>query len=567
MKQLIECVPNFSEGRNPVIIKQIEQAIESVESVKLIDTDPGSATNRTVITFVGTPAEVCEAAFRAAQKAIELIDMRSHKGAHPRFGAMDVCPLIPVSNITMEEVADFARKLGQRLATELRIPVYCYEFAAFEDKRRNLANCRQGEYEALPQRIGTEEWKPDFGPQQWNEQIARTGATAVGARNFLIAYNVNLNTTSVRRANAVAFDVRERGRVKREGDPITGKIVKNEQGETVYEPGLLKAVKGIGWYIEEYGMAQISMNLTDLSVTPLHQAFDTVCERATARGLRVTGSELVGVVPLKAMLDAGKYFLKKQQRSTGLAEDEIIKIAVQSMGLNELYPFDPQKKIIEFILEADSGQKKLTHLTLEKFANKTASEEPAPGGGSVSAYLGALGASLGTMVANLSAHKRGWDHRWEEFSNQAEKGMELQSQLLKLVDDDTRAFNQLMDAFSLPKTTEPEKQARKKAIRAATLEAMAVPLAVMETAFKALDLLEYQAINGNPNSVSDAGVGALCARSAILGAGLNVKINGSTLMDDPNALQMLSRADELEILTIQKEAKIIGLVKKVITNT
>lgn len=567
MKQLIECVPNFSEGRNPVIIKQIEQAIESVESVKLIDTDPGSATNRTVITFVGTPAEVCEAAFRAAQKAIELIDMRSHKGAHPRFGAMDVCPLIPVSNITMEEVADFARKLGQRLATELRIPVYCYEFAAFEDKRRNLANCRQGEYEALPQRIGTEEWKPDFGPQQWNEQIARTGATAVGARNFLIAYNVNLNTTSVRRANAVAFDVRERGRVKREGDPITGKIVKNVQGETVYEPGLLKAVKGIGWYIEEYGMAQISMNLTDLSVTPLHQAFDTVCERATARGLRVTGSELVGVVPLKAMLDAGKYFLKKQQRSTGLAEDEIIKIAVQSMGLNELYPFDPQKKIIEFILEADSGQKKLTHLTLEKFANKTASEEPAPGGGSVSAYLGALGASLGTMVANLSAHKRGWDHRWEEFSNQAEKGMELQSQLLKLVDDDTRAFNQLMDAFSLPKTTEPEKQARKKAIRAATLEAMAVPLAVMETAFKALDLLEYQAINGNPNSVSDAGVGALCARSAILGAGLNVKINGSTLMDDPNALQMLSRADELEILTIQKEAKIIGLVKKVITNT
>lgn len=560
MKQLIECVPNFSEGRNSAIIKQIERAIESVEDVKLIDTDPGGATNRTVITFVGTPAEVCEAAFRAAQKAIELIDMRSHKGAHPRFGAMDVCPLIPVSNITMEEVADYARKLGQRLASELRIPVYCYEFAASEEKRRNLANCRQGEYEALPQRIGSVEWKPDFGPHQWNEQIARTGATAVGARNFLIAYNVNLNTTSVRRANAVAFDVRERGRVKREGDPITGKIVKNEQGEPVYEPGLLKAVKGIGWYIEEYGMAQISMNLTDLSVTPLHQAFDTVCERATARGLRVTGSELVGVVPLKAMLDAGKYFLKKQQRSTGIAEDEIIKIAVQSMGLNELYPFDPQKKIIEYILEANSGQKKLTRLTLEAFANKTASEEPAPGGGSVSAYLGALGASLGTMVANLSAHKRGWDHRWEEFSLQAEQGMALQSQLLRLVDDDTLAFNQLMDAFSLPKTTEPEKQTRKQAIRAATLKAMAIPLAVMETAFKAFDLLAYQAINGNPNSVSDAGVGALCARSAILGAGLNVKINGATLKEDPEAIAMLSKAKELETLTAQRESDILNLI-------
>ena len=567
MKQLIECVPNFSEGRNTTIIKQIEQAIISVEGVKLIDTDPGSATNRTVITFVGTPAEVCEAAFRAAQKAIELIDMRHHKGAHPRFGALDVCPLIPVSNITMEKVADYARKLGQRLASELGIPIYCYEFAAFDEKRRNLANCRQGEYEALPQRIDSQEWKPDYGPQKWNEQIAHTGATAVGARNFLIAYNVNLNTTSVRRANSVAFDVRERGRVKREGDPLTGKIIKNDKGEPVYEPGLLKSVKGIGWYIEEYGMAQISMNLTDLAVTPLHQAFDTVCERATARGLRVTGSELVGVVPLKAMLDAGRYFLHKQKRSTGIAESEIIKIAVQSLGLNELYPFDPQKKIIEYILEADAGQKKLTHLTLEAFANKTASEEPAPGGGSVSAYLGALGTALGTMVANLSAHKRGWDHRWEEFSNQAEKGMELQSRLLRLVDDDTRAFNQLMDAFSMPKSTEQEKQIRKQAIREATLEAMAVPLAVMETTFEAFSILEYQAQNGNPNSISDDGVGALCARSAILGAGLNVKINGAALSDDPDALQILLKAEKLETLAIQKEAEIINLVKNVINNS
>ena len=562
MKQIIECVPNFSEGRNLDIIKQITKEIESVEGVKLIDTDPGKATNRTVVTFVGSPHEVCEAAFRAAKKAIELIDMRNHKGAHPRFGAMDVCPLIPVANITMEEVVVYARQLAERLATELQLPVYCYEFAAFEEKRRNLANCRQGEYESLPQRLSSDEWQPDFGPKQWNTQIARSGATAVGARNFLIAYNVNLNTTSVRRANSVAFDVRERGRVKRDGDPITGKIVKNEQGETVYEPGLLKSVKGIGWFIEEYGIAQISMNLTDLSITPLHIAFDTVCERAAARGLRVTGSELVGVVPLQSMLDAGRYFLRKQNRSTGLPDNEILKIAIQSLGLNELYPFEPEKKIIEYFLDDEFNGRKLAKLSITDFANKTASEEAAPGGGSVSAYLGALGVSLGVMVANLSSHKRGWDHRWEEFSNWAEKGMAIQSQLLKLVDEDTNAFNAIMDAFSLPKSTDEEKFIRQQTIQKATINAISVPLKVMELSFKSFEIIEYMALNGNPNSVSDAGVGALCARSAILGAGLNVSINATSLKDDADAIKMVSRAKELEDKAILKEQEILAIVKQ-----
>lgn len=562
MKQIIECVPNFSEGRNLDTIKQIAKEIESVEGVKLIDIDPGKATNRTVITFVGSPREVCEAAFRAAKKALELIDMRNHKGAHPRFGAMDVCPLIPVANITMEEVVVYARQLAERLATELQLPVYCYEFAAFEEKRRNLANCRQGEYESLPQRLSSDEWQPDFGPKQWNSQIARSGATAVGARNFLIAYNVNLNTTSVRRANSVAFDVRERGRVKREGDSITGKIVKNEQGETVYDPGLLKSVKGIGWFIKEYGIAQISMNLTDLSVTPLHVAFDTVCERAAARGLRVTGSELVGVVPLQSMLDAGKYFLRKQNRSTGLPENEILKIAIQSLGLNELYPFEPEKKIIEYFLDDEFSGRKLGKLSITEFANKTASEEAAPGGGSVSAYLGALGASLGIMVANLSSHKRGWDPRWEEFSNWAEKGMAIQSQLLKLVDEDTNAFNAIMDAFSLPKSTDEEKLIRKQAIQKATINAIFVPLNVMELSFKSFEIIEYMALNGNPNSVSDAGVGALCARSAILGAGLNVSINAISLKDDADTIKMVSRAKELEDKAILKEQEILSIVKQ-----
>ena len=560
MKQLIECVPNFSEGRNPEIIAQIAKEIETVADVKLIDIDPGKATNRTVITFVGTPDEVCEAAFRAARKAIELIDMRFHKGEHPRFGAIDVCPLIPVANITMDEVVVYARKLAQRFANELGIPVYCYEFAATEEKRRNLANNRQGEYEGLSKRISSSDWYPDFGAREWNENVARTGATAVGARNFLIAYNINLNTTSVRRANSVAFDVRERGRVKREGNPITGKIVKDAGGNSVHEPGLLKAVKAIGWYIEEYGIAQISMNLTDIETTPMHIAFDTVCERANARGLRVTGSELVGVVPLKSMLDAGKYFLKKQNRSTGLPDSEIIRIAAQSLGLSEITPFDPKKKIIEYMLE-EPNSKSLIKLSAEDFANKTASEEPAPGGGSVSAYLGALGASLGTMVANLSSHKRGWDARWEEFSDYAEKGMKLQNRLLRLVDEDTDAFNAIMDAFSLPKSNDEEKAARSKAIHDATVNAIKVPFEVMQTAYECFDLIEYMAKEGNPNSVSDAGVGALCIRSAIMGAYLNVQINAASVKEDATAKDLVEKGGEIEKAAIRKEGEILNIVR------
>jgi len=559
MKQLIECVPNFSEGRNPEIIKQITDEVETVEGVKLIDVDPGKATNRTVVTFVGTPDEVCEAAFRAAKKAIELIDMRYHKGEHPRFGAIDVCPLVPIAGITMDEVVVYAHKLAKRFADELGIPIYCYEFAAKEEKRRNLAENRKGEYEGLPQKIVTAGWHPDFGPCEWSENVAKTGATAVGARNFLIAYNVNLNTTSVRRANSVAYDVRERGRVKRDGDPISGKIVKDAEGNQVYEPGLLKSVKGIGWFIEEYGIAQISMNLTDITITPLHIAFDTVCERAYARGLRVTGSELVGVVPLQSMLDTGKYFLKKQNRSTGLNDEEIIKIAVKSLGLDELNPFDPKKKIIEYLLEGDNP-KSLIQLSCKGFADKTASEEPAPGGGSVSAYLAALGASLGTMVANLSSHKRGWDERWEEFSDYAERGITLQKQLLKLVDDDTDAFNAIMDAFSLPKSNEKEKTARSKAIHDSTINAIKVPFKVMELGYDCFDLLEYMAKEGNPNSVSDAGVGALCVRSAVMGAYLNVKINASSLKDDPIANDFIRKGAEIEKNAIKKEAEILEIV-------
>ncbi|MDR2927894.1 MAG: glutamate formimidoyltransferase [Cytophagaceae bacterium] len=560
MKQLIECVPNFSEGRNSEIISQITREVETVDGVKLIDVDPGKATNRTVVTFVGTPDEVCEAAFRAAKKAAEMIDMRLHKGEHPRFGAIDVCPLVPVANITMDEVVVYARKLAKRFADELGIPVYCYEFAANEEKRRNLANNRQGEYEGLPNKIASAEWHPDFGPCEWNESVARTGATAVGARNFLVAYNVNLNTTSVRRANSVAFDVRERGRVKRDGDPIAGKTVKDANGNPVYEAGLLKSVKAIGWFIEEYGVAQISMNLTDITVTPLHTAFDTVCDRANARGLRVTGSELVGVVPLQSMLDTGKFFLAKQQRSTGLPDAEIIRIAVKSLGLDELTPFDPKKKIIEYLLE-EPDPKSLIKLTCEGFADKTASEEPAPGGGSVSAYLAALGASLGTMVANLSSHKRGWDARWKEFSDWAERGMALQKQLLRLVDKDTAAFNAIMDAFGLPKGNDSEKTARSKAIREATINAIEIPFRVMQTAYDCFDLLEQMAKEGNPNSVSDAGVGVLCVRSAVMGAYLNVQINAASLKDDPTAKDLVAKGAEIEINTIRREKEILEVVK------
>ncbi|WP_439182304.1 glutamate formimidoyltransferase [Carboxylicivirga taeanensis] len=558
MQQLIECVPNFSEGCDMSIIEKITDEIKKVDGVKLIDVDPGQATNRTVVTIVGTPEEVCEAAFQAVKKAQELIDMRHHKGAHPRFGATDVCPLVPVANISMEETVVYAHKLAERIGTELNIPIYCYEFAAKEEKRRNLATCREGEYEAVSKRIVTAEWKPDYGPAEWNESVAKSGVTAVGARNFLIAYNVNLNTTSTRRANAIAFDVRERGRVKREGHPVTGKIVKDENGNPVNVPGMLKSVKGIGWYIEEYGIAQISMNLTDITVTSLHKAYEAVYERANARGIRVTGSELVGVVPLQAMLDAGKYFLRKQERSTGIPEREIIKIAVKSMGLDELYPFDPDKKIIEYILKDD--KKQLIDMNLTEFADETASESPAPGGGSISAYVGSLGAALGTMVANLSAHKRGWDERWEEFSDWAEKGMAVEKELLSLVDEDTNAFNRIMDAFGLPKGTDEEKAARKQAIDEATKYAIEVPFRVMKVAFKGFEVIRAMAEIGNPNSVTDAGVGALCARTAVMGAFLNVKINAAGLDDKSFVDGILAEGQAIEDKAIQEEKEILEIV-------
>lgn len=556
-KKLIECVPNFSEGRDMTIIKQITDEIEAVDGVKLIDVDPGKATNRTVVTFVGTPDEVVEAAFRAARKAMELIDMSKHHGAHPRFGATDVCPLVPVANITMDEVVEYARRLAKRIGEELGIPVYCYEFAAFEEKRRNLANCRAGEYEGLPKKLQDPSWKPDFGPAQF---LPRTGAIAVGARNFLVAYNVNLNTTSTRRANAVAFDIREKGRPQRIGNPVTGKIATDENGNEIWIPGSLKACKAIGWFIDEYGIAQVSINLTDITVTPIHVAFEETCKKAAERGLRVTGSEIVGVVPLSAMLEAGKYFLRKQQRSLGIPDREIIKIAVKSMGLDELYPFDPDKKIIEYILEEKTG-KRLVDKTLEGFTQETASESPAPGGGSISAAMGAFGAALATMVANLSSHKPGWDDRWEEFSNWAEKGKYYMEQLIKLVDEDTAAFNRIMDAFGLPKGTDEEKAARTKAIQDATLYAIEVPFRVMNLCFESMEVIKAMAEHGNPNSVSDAGVGALAARSAVMGAYLNVKINASGLKDKDKANEFISKGAEIVKKAQQLEADILAVVE------
>lgn len=557
MKKLIECVPNFSEGVDMGIIRQITAEIESVEGVKLLDVDPGKATNRTVVTMVGTPDEVIEAAFRAVRKAAELIDMSKHKGEHPRMGATDVCPLVPVANITMEEVVTYAHKLAERIGTELNIPVYCYENAAREPRRRNLANCRSGEYEGLPDKFKNPEWKPDFGPAKF---IPKTGATAVGARDFLVAYNINLNTTSTRRANAIAFDVREKGRVKREGNPITGKIVTNEKGEKVFIPGTLKEVKAIGWFIEEYGIAQISMNLTNISVTPVHVAFDEVVKKAAERGIRVSGSELVGLVPLKALLDAGKYFLRKQQRSVGVSESELIKIAVKSMGLDDLKPFNPKEKIIEYMLEEESG-KKLVDMNLQEFVDETASESPAPGGGSVSAYVGSLGISLATMVANLSSHKRGWDDKWELFSQWAEKGQALKDELTFLVDEDTRSFNRIMDAFGLPKSTDEEKQARKKAIQDATKYAIEVPFRVMQKAYESMDVIQEMVERGNPNSVTDAGVGALCARTAVMGAFMNVKINAADLEDKQYVAEILQKGREIQDAAIAREQEIVKLVE------
>lgn len=562
-KRIIECVPNFSEGRNMETIKQITDVIEASKGVKLLDVDPGEATNRTVVTFVGEPEAVCNAAVAAIKRATELIDMRQHKGAHPRMGACDVCPLIPVSGITLEECAELARALAKRISEETNVPTYCYEAAAFTPERRNLAVCRAGEYEALPEKMMDDKRKPDFGARPYDEGVAKTGATAVGARDFLVAVNYNLNTTSTRRANAIAFDVREKGRPMREGNPITGKIIKDENGNPVMKPGTLKACKAIGWFIEEYGIAQVSMNMTNLSVTPLHVAFDEVCRAADARGVRVTGAEIVGLVPKSALVDAGRHFLRKQNRSTGLPERELVRIAVESMGLGNLKPFNPEEKVVEYILEAEEqkGVKKLVDMTCTGFAEETASESPAPGGGSISAYMGALAAALGTMVANLSSHKAGWDDRWEYFSNWADNGMAVMNELLYLVDEDTAAFNKIMDVFGMPKGTEEEKAARAEAMEVATLYATQVPLRTMKAAYKAFDVVRAMAEEGNPNSVSDAGVGALAARSAVMGACLNVKINAAGLKDRAMAEALVKEAEEIQAAAQKAEAEILAVVE------
>lgn len=544
MKRIIECVPNFSEGVNLSVIKQITDSIESIDGVRLLNVDPGKATNRTVVTFVGEPEAVSEAAFQAIKKAGELIDMRTHKGAHPRMGATDVCPFIPIAGISLEETAEFARKLAERVGKELSIPVYCYEAAQPNKSRSNLSIIRAGEYEGFFKKINDTEWKPDFGPTVFD---AKRGATVIGARDFLVAYNINLNTTSTRRANAVAFDIREAGRTK------------IENGKSVTIPGSLKAVKAIGWYIEEYGIAQISINLTDIRTTPVHIAFDEACKKANERGLRVTGSELVGLVPLKALTDAGRYFLQKQKRSTGVSEKELIKIAVRSLGLDELAPFDPEKRIIEYLLR-DKAHKKLVFNSLLDFANETASESPAPGGGSVAAYLGVLGASLATMVANLSSHKKGWDERWKEFSDWADRGQVLKDELLSLVDADTDSFNAIMQAMALPKGTEEDKQIRRSAIQQATRQAIEVPYRVMECSLQSMELIKAMAKEGNPNSVSDAGVGALCARSAVLGAGLNVKINASGYDDSNYVSDILAKVASMEQQAMESEKEILQIV-------
>lgn len=562
IKQLIECVPNFSEGRDMGIIQQITDEIRNSAGVRLLDVDPGEATNRTVVTFVGEPDAVMEAAFRAVRKASQLIDMRQHHGAHPRSGATDVLPLVPVAGITLEECAELARKLAKRLADELEIPCYCYEAAALKPERKNLAVVRRGEYEAIPERINDPAEAPDFGARPFDEGVARTGCTNVGARDFLIAVNYNLNTTSTRRANAIAFDVREKGRPAREGNPITGKVKLDENGKKIMIPGTLKGTKGIGWYIEEYGIAQVSMNITNINVTPLHVAFDEVCRCAQNRGVRVTGTEIVGLVPERTLLEAGRYFLEKQQRSTGIPKEDIIKIAIKSLGLSDLKPFNPREKVIEYLLEDEnSDDKALVKMTVKGFAEETSRESPAPGGGSVAAYMGALGAALGTMVANLSSHKPGWDDRWEEFSRWADKGQALSDELLVLVDEDTRAFNKIMEAFGLPKKTDEDKRLRSEAIQAATLFATQVPLQTMQAAFGAFELCQAMAEQGNPNSVSDAGVGALAARAAVLGAGLNVKINAASLKDRETADKMIAEAEQLIAEAQKKEAEIIGIVE------
>ena len=560
-RQLIECVPNFSEGRDKKIIKSITDAIESVEGIRLLDVDPGQATNRTVVTFVGEPEAVMEAAFQGVKRAAELIDMSKHHGAHPRMGATDVLPLIPVEGITLEECAELARRLGQRIADELGIPVYNYEAAASSPERKNLAVVRRGEYEGLSERLPDETEGPDFGPREFTAAVSRTGATAVGARDFLIAVNFNLNTTSTRRANAIAFDVREKGRPKREGGKPNGRPLTDADGRVIMLPGTLKGTKAIGWFIDEYGIAQVSMNITDISATPLHTAFEEVCRAADRRGIRVTGTEIVGLVPKRTLIAAGRHFLHRQQRSTGLPDDEIIRIAIKTMGLDELSPFRPEEKVIEYMI-ADKERSSLTDLTSRRFAELTASEAPAPGGGSVSAYMGALAAALGTMVANLSAHKAGWDERWEEFSNYADGGQMLMEHLLELVDEDTAAFNDIMAAFQMPRTTDEEQQARTQAIEAATLKATQVPLRTMEAALDAFPLLEAMVREGNPASISDAGVGALAARAAVLGAELNVRINAAQLADRDQADRLTRKAAEIADAAMAAEREILQLINQ-----
>ena len=563
MERIIECVPNFSEGRNMEVINAIVASIEKSGGVKVLDVDPGEATNRTVVTFVGSPEAVLEAAFQGVKTAGELIDMRQHHGAHPRSGATDVLPLIPISGITFKECAELVRALAERIYNELEIPCYCYESAAYKPDRRNLAVCRAGEYEALPEKINDPEHRPDFGPSEFTERAAMCGATNVGARDFLIAVNYNLNTTSTRRANAVAFDVREKGRPMREGNPITGKIVKDAEGKTVMIPGTLKGCKAIGWFIDEYGIAQVSMNITDINTTPLHIAFDEVCRAAQARGLRVTGTEIVGLVPKKTLIEAGRYFLEKQQRSTGISDEEIMKIAVKSMGLDDLKPFNPREKVIEYLIEDEAeaaARERLVRMTCKGFAYETASESPAPGGGSISAYMGALGAALGTMVANLSSHKAGWDARWKEFSDWADRGQAVMNRLLALVDEDTAAFDRIMAAIGMPKGSEEEKAARATALEAATLYATEVPLKTMKAALEVFPIVKAMAQEGNPASVSDAGVGALVARSAVLGAQLNVRINAAGLEDRQAAERLCAEAAEIAKAALKAEAEVLDIV-------
>ena len=557
MKQIIECVPNISEGIDTNKIKIIATEVEKIEGIKLLNIDPGKATNRTVITFVGEPQNVIDAAFLLIKKSQELIDMRNHTGEHPRMGATDVCPLVPISNISMTECVKWAHKLGKRVGEELNIPVYHYEEAAKEDKRRNLANCRQGEYEGLSKKLENKNWKPDYGPNIFNKSVEKSGATAISARDFLVAYNINLNTTSTRRANAVAFDIREAGRIKREGGSLNGKIIKDKDGNPIKEPGLFKSVKGIGWYIEEYGIAQISYNLTNINTASLHDVFDKTCERANLRGMRVTGSELVGLVPKKVLVDAGKHFLKKQKRSLGISENEIIKIAVKTLGLDELAPFNIKERVIEYML--DDLDNKLIDLSLSDFANETASESPAPGGGSIAAYCGSIGVALGTMVANLSSHKRGWDDRWEEFSIWAEKGMQYQKTLLDLVDEDTDAFNKIMDAFRLPKDSDDAISKRHEEIQKATKNAILTPFKVMTTAFNSMEIMKAMAEIGNPNSVTDAGVGALCARTSVIGAFLNVKINCADYEDKKFVKDITEKGQKL----VDKACKLENEIMKI----